>query len=80
MPSAPDGKILYAEIQIGDSRIMLNDPITGSKSPKSPSGSPASLWIYVEDCDAFFERALSVGAHVFGGTMGRVGSVLRRQE
>ena len=62
--TAPDGKILHAEIEIGDSRIMLNDPIMGSKSPKSLSGSPASLWIYVEDCDAFFERALSAGAHV----------------
>jgi PhnB protein len=70
--TAPDGKILHAEIEIGDSRIMLNDPIMGSKSPKSLSGSPASLFIYVEDCDAFFERALSAGAHVYGGTIGRM--------
>ena len=49
---------------------MLNDPIMGTKSPKSLSGSPASLFVYVEDCDAFFERALSAGAHVYGGTVG----------
>ena len=77
--TAPDGKILHAEIEIGDSRVMLNDPIMGSKSPKSLSGSPASLWIYVEDCDGFFERALSAGAHVYGGTRWQdVGSVLGR--
>jgi PhnB protein len=68
--TAPDGQVLHAEIEIGNSRVMLNDPIMGTKSPRSLGGSPASLWIYVEDCDALFERALSAGAHVFGGTMG----------
>ena len=70
--TAPDGKVLHAEIQIGDSRIMLSDPIMGAKAPKAPAGSPAQLWIYVEDCDALFERALAAGAHVFGGTMGEM--------
>ena len=70
--ATPDGKILHAEIQIGDSRIMLNDAIMGAKSPKALGGSPAQLWIYVEDCDALFERALAAGAHVFGGATGEL--------
>jgi PhnB protein len=70
--AAPDGKILHAEIQIGDSRIMLQDEIPNGKSPKSLGGSPASLWLYVKDSDALFERALKAGAHVFGGTMGKM--------
>jgi len=68
----PDGQILHAEIQIGDSRIMLSDPIMGTKSPTALGGSPAQLWVYVDDCDALFERALAAGAHVFGGTMGEM--------
>jgi len=67
-----DGKILHAEIRIGDSRIMLNDPLMGSKGPQGFGGSPASLWIYVEDCDALFTRALSAGARVAGGSMGQM--------
>jgi PhnB protein len=67
--SGPDGKIMHAEIRIGDSRIMLNDPMTG-KGPKAYGGSPASLWIYVDDCDALFNRALAAGAQVYGGAMG----------
>jgi PhnB protein len=62
----PDGKILHAELRIGNSRIMLNDAMMGGKGPKALGGSPASLWIYVEDCDALFNRALGAGAQVFG--------------
>jgi len=58
----PDGKILHAEIRIGNSKIMLNDPIMGGKGPKAIGGSPASLWLYVEDCDALFQRATGAGA------------------
>jgi len=60
----PDGKIMHAEIRIGDSRIMLNDPVMGGKGPKALGGSPASLWIYVEDCDALFNRAVAAGGQV----------------
>ena len=60
----PDGKIMHAEIRIGDSRIMLNDPVMGNKGPKALGGSPASLWLYVEDCDALFNRAVSAGGQV----------------
>jgi PhnB protein len=66
----PDGKIMHAEVRIGDSRIMLNDALMGSKGPKVFGGSPASLWIYVEDCDALFNRAVAAGGQVAGGPMG----------
>ena len=38
----PDGKIMHAEIRIGDSRIMLNDAMMGGKGPQALGGSPAS--------------------------------------
>jgi PhnB protein len=68
----PDGKIMHADLRIGDSRIMLNDPMAGGKSPKAFGGSPVSLWIYVDDCDALFKRAVGAGAQVFGGAMGQM--------
>src|SRR5438874_11559051 len=67
----PDGKILHAEVKIGDSRIMLNDPM-GNKGPKAFGGSPASLWVYVEDCDALFNRAVAAGGNVQAGPMGQM--------
>ncbi len=67
----PDGKIMHAEIKIGDSRIMLNDAMMGARGPKTLGGSPASLWIYVEDCDALFKRAVAAGA-ITEGPMGRM--------
>ena len=70
--ATPDGKILHAEIQIGDSRIMLNDAVMGAKSPKALGGSPAQLWIYVEDCDTLFKRAVAAGAQVPPGPMGQL--------
>lgn len=63
---APDGSIMHAEIQIGDSRIMLGEENEqwGTKSPLSTNGNPSSLHIYVEDADASFDRALKAGATV----------------
>jgi len=68
----PDGKIMHAELRIGDSKIMLNDAMMGGKGPKAMGGSPASLWIYVQDCDAMFNRAVAAGAQVAPGPMGAV--------
>src|SRR4030088_1622640 len=68
----PDGKIMHAELRIGDSRIMLNDPMMGGKGPKALGGSPASLWVYVEDCDALFNRAVAAGGQVAQGPMGQM--------
>lgn len=39
----------------------------GNKSPQTLSGSPVSLYIYVEDVDAVFARALTAGATVIDG-------------
>jgi uncharacterized glyoxalase superfamily protein PhnB len=60
----PDGKIMHAEIKIGDSIIMLGEenPQWGALSPKSTNGSPGSLHIYVDDADAVYARALRAGA------------------
>ncbi len=59
----PDGKIMHAEIKIGDSRIMLNDVMMG-KGPQAYGGSPASFWLYVDNSDALFNRAVGAGAKV----------------
>jgi len=60
----PGGKVGHAEIQIGNSMVMLADenPTWNAKSAKALGGSPVSLMIYVEDCDAVFKRALAAGA------------------
>jgi PhnB protein len=60
----PDGKIMHAELKIGDSRIMMNDAVMGGKGPRGFGGSPASLWLYVDDSDALFARAVAAGATV----------------
>ena len=70
--AGPDGKILHGELRIGDSRIMLNDAMMGGQGPKAIGGSPASLWIYVEDCDALFNRAVAAGGQVQAGPMGQM--------
>lgn len=57
----PDGKIMHAEIQIGTSIIMLCDEIMGQRSAQSFGGSPVSFYIYVEDCDTAFKKAISAG-------------------
>ena len=69
--TGPDGKIMHADLRIGNSHIMVNDVMgEGSKGPKAMGGSPASLWVYVEDCDALFKRAVTAGARVVPGAMG----------
>lgn len=64
--AGPDGKIMHAEIRIGDSRIMLGEEneAWGTRSPLSTNGNPGSLHIYVDDADASFDRALEAGAKV----------------
>jgi PhnB protein len=61
---APGGTIGHAELEIGDSVIMLADefPEMGHKSPKTLGGSPVSVILYVENVDAVFKRALDEGA------------------
>src|SRR4051812_32242565 len=54
----PDGTLGHAELQFGNSRIMLSDENTawGAKSPELIGGSPVGLALYVEDVDALFNR------------------------
>lgn len=68
----PDGKIIHAELQIGNSRFMLNDVMGPVKTPKALGGSPIDLWVYVEDCDTLYNRAVGSGAHVAPGPMGQL--------
>jgi PhnB protein len=60
----PDGKIGHAELQIGDSVVMLSDQFPGMSgpSPKSLGGTPVGIMVYVEDVDGTFTRALEAGA------------------
>ena len=62
----PDGKVGHAELQIGDSKIMMADeaPQMGARGPKTVGGSPVILHIYVDDVDAVFNRAVAGGAKV----------------
>ncbi|MEC4848497.1 MAG: VOC family protein [Nitrosarchaeum sp.] len=60
-----DGKsIIHAEIRIGDSAIMLCDemPEMGCLSPKSTGGPSGAIYLYVDDADSVFTKAVSVGA------------------
>jgi PhnB protein len=60
----PGGSIAHAEIQIGDSIVMLADefPEMGALSPHSIGGSPVGLCLYVADVDTVFQRAIAAGA------------------
>ena len=60
----PDHRIMHAEIQIGDSRIMLADesPDMRCRSPRTLGGTSTSLMLYVEDVDALCRSALQAGA------------------
>ena len=63
---SPDGKIMHGEIQIGDSRIYVNDAMGDGKTAKAFSGLPMTIWVYVENCDTLFNQAVSGGAKVEG--------------
>jgi PhnB protein len=62
----PDGRVAHAEIQIGDSRVMLGDefPEMGARSPEALGGSAGSVFLYVKNVDAFADKAVAAGATV----------------
>lgn len=64
--AGPDGKIGHAEIQIGDSMIMLSEENErmGTRSPQSLGGAPLLLHLYVPDVDSLFAQAVAAGAKV----------------
>ena len=60
----PGGKLMHAMVKIGDSNVMLVDEMPDWRSigPKMLKGTPVTLHLYVEDCDAVFQRATDAGA------------------
>ena len=60
----PNGRIGHAELELGDSLLMLADenPDMNIRGPASIGGTPVSMHVYVEDADAAFARALEAGA------------------
>ena len=62
----PDGKVAHAELQIGDSKLMLSDPFPQSnvRPPSERGGPTASVFMYVDDVDATFAQAQQAGATV----------------
>ncbi len=62
--AGPDGRVGHAELDIGDSMIMLADEHVDmdARGPRTVGGTPVTLHIYVEDVDDVFERALAAGA------------------
>ncbi len=63
---APDGKIGHAELEIGDSLVMLSDPFpqASTRPPSDLGGTSASVFVYVEDVDAVVKKAVAEGATI----------------
>jgi len=62
----PEGKVMHAEIKIGDSVIMLADefPEMGARSPQALGGTPVGICLYVPDVDSLFNQAIQAGGKV----------------
>jgi PhnB protein len=62
----PEGSIAHAELQLGDSKLMLSDPFPQSsvKPPSERGGPTGSVFLYVEDVDATFDQAQQAGATI----------------
>jgi PhnB protein len=62
----PEGTIAHAELEIGDSHVMLSDPFPQSsvRPPHELGGTSASVFMYVEDVDAVVKQAVDAGATV----------------
>lgn len=64
---APGGKVMHATLQIGDSRLMLNDEFPewgGSVGPQSPGNTGVTINLYLDNVDSVFQSAVSAGATV----------------
>lgn len=77
----PDGKsVMHAMVRIGDSGLMMADAWPGNWEKGPTDGATAGLFLYVEDCDALYHRALDAGCEVveemmdafWGDRMGKV--------
>jgi PhnB protein len=62
--SGPGDAVMHAELEIGDSRVMLSDPFpqASTKPPKELGGTSVSVFMYVEDIDAVYKQAVEAGA------------------
>jgi PhnB protein len=58
----PDGKVMHAEIQIGNSIVMLMDEVMGMRSAETLGASPVSFYLYFDDADAAHKKAVAAGA------------------
>src|SRR5262249_35024069 len=56
----PDGRLMHAELKIGDSRLFICDEMLeyGASGPNTLGGSPVTIHLYVEDADAIYNRAV----------------------
>lgn len=62
---SPDGRsVWHAQLRIGSSTIFVNDEMPGMTRPAPTADAPAAvtMWLYTEDCDAAFQRAVDAGA------------------
>src|SRR5262249_22178210 len=60
--AGPDGRIMHAEIQIGDSHLFLSDEYPGMSAAPQPGALPShAVYLYVEDVDATYKQAISAG-------------------
>lgn len=68
MNNTPDGKVMHATLKIGDSMLMLSDEFPeygcGISPPSSLKGTTFSFYMYVDDVDAAFDKAVKAGAKV----------------
>jgi len=58
----PDGKIMHAEIQIGSSIVFLADEMMGNRSAETLGAAPVGFYVYVENADQAFQKAIRAGA------------------
>ena len=58
-----DGRVGHAELQLGDCVILMADehPEIGAYSPEHYGGSPVSFYVYVDNCDAAYKKAVDAG-------------------
>src|SRR2546426_1163840 len=63
--TGPGGRVMHAELKIGDSIVYLGDEFSGMSAAPSPTATPpVYLYLYVEDADSVFKRAVSAGCRV----------------
>jgi PhnB protein len=62
--AGPGDSVMHAELEIGDSLVMLSDPFpqASTKPPKELGGTSVSIFAYVEDIDALYKQAIGAGA------------------